>query len=447
MTINIHALRDRRDALVADAQAIIDGKAYGLREKNRVDAMQAEIDRFNAHIRQVERLQSIEDSLTATARTLSVQNGRSVDENCSRVIEARRALRAFAVDGSGKMSEQHLRLMTPQNVAIGTNTAGGYLVPTELQYTLLQKLKAFGGVRKAATVIETAGGNPLRWATMDETGQVGEIVGEGVMASNSDLTFGQVALNAYKFSSKIVPVSFEALQDSGVDVEALMFAALATRIARVQNTFFTTGSGVGQPQGVLTAAALGVTLPAGNTTGVAYDGLIDLYHSLDPAYRFSPGCRFMMNDKTVAALQKLKDGNGRPIYLAAATEGAFTGQTVDELFGIPVVIDQDMPNLGASAKPILFGDFSKYLIRDVMQVEMLRFTDSAYLSKGQIGFLAWARADGRLIDASNESIATSPTPRPDREAVRWPGTKQRTSASQARGTRASASTGSRRRSA
>jgi HK97 family phage major capsid protein len=154
----------------------------------------------------------------------------------------------------------------------------------------------------------------------------------------------------------------------------------------------------------VTAAALGITLPAGNTTAVTYDGLVDLYHSLDPAYRMSPNCAFMMNDASFKIVKKMKDGQGRPIWLPSTESGFKTDAGFDTLLGAKLVINQHMANMAANAKPILFGDFSKYLIRDVMDVIILRFTDSAYAKKAQVGFLAWARADGRLIDASNESI-------------------------------------------
>lgn len=219
------------------------------------------------------------------------------------------------------------------------------------------------------------------------------------------MTFGLATLNAYKFSSKIVPVSFEVLQDAAVDVEAEVTNALATRLARAQNVFFTNGTGVNQPQGVVTAATLGYTMAVGNTTTISYDALVNLYHSVDPAYRASPSCAFMMSDATFKAIKLLKDGSGRPIYLPGGTAGAFEGDAnFDTLLGKRLVINQDMPSPAASAKTILFGDFSKYLIHDVMSVLIFRFGDSAYAAKGQIGFLGFARADRRMIDASNESI-------------------------------------------
>ena len=412
---SLQDLREQRAAKAKEAHNLLDASvtAYTKDVEAKVDGLYAEIDQLDGQITRVERaIAESAKGLEPAARVAADQNGRSVDENAHRIGAARGAFNKMLRYGVDALSPEERGFLCPadaggnaiQNVAVGTNTAGGYLVPTEVQTPVLQKLKAFGGVRSAARSISTTGGNPLAWATMDETAATGEIVAEGVTASASDLTFGQVSIGAYKFSSKIVPVSFEALQDAAVDVESLVIDALATRIARSQNTYFTTGTGSNQPQGVLTAAALGVTLAAGNTTSITYDGLVDLLHSLDPAYRESPSCRFMFNDSTFKAIKKLKDGQNRPLWLPE-TDAAFAGDSgFGSLFGKPIVINQDMPSFAASAKPVLFGDFSKYLIRDVMATQVFRFTDSAYLSKGQIGFLAWARADGKLIDASNESI-------------------------------------------
>lgn len=414
-TKSLQDLREQRAAKAAEAMNLLDASTttYTKEVAAKVDGIYAEIDSLDGQIERVERaVAEAARGFESVARAAADRNGRGVDENAAAINARREAFGRMLRYGASALSPEDraaLLVADPsgnpiRNVAIGTNTAGGYLVPTELQTPLLQKLKAFGGVRAVAASISTAGGNPLQWATMDETSSVGEIVAEGVTAASSDLVFGQTSIGAYKFSSKIVPVSFEALQDSNVDVESLVMDALVTRIARSQNTYFTIGTGMGQPQGVVAAASLGVTLAAGNTTSVTYDSLVDLLHSLDPAYRDGAACRFMMHDSTLKAVKKLKDGQNRPIWLPAGTTSAFDGDGPGSLFGKPIVVNQDMPVMSANAKPVLFGDFSKYLVRDVMATQVFRFTDSAYLSKGQVGFLAWARADGRLIDASNESI-------------------------------------------
>ena len=131
---------------------------------------------------------------------------------------------------------------------------------------------------------------------------------------------------------------------------------------------------------------------------LSYDDLVDLEHSVDPAYRRQPGARFMMADSTLKLLRKIKDGQGRPIFVPGYETGS-PGGAPDTLLGRPFTINQDMPEAVAGNRPLLFGLFSKYLIRDVMDFTLFRFTDSAYTLRGQVGFVGFMRCGGNLIDA------------------------------------------------
>jgi HK97 family phage major capsid protein len=119
-------------------------------------------------------------------------------------------------------------------------------------------------------------------------------------------------------------------------------------------------------------------------------------HSVDPAYRALGNCGFMMHDSSLKIIRKLKDSQGRPVFLPGY-DGL--GKSMpDTLLGYPVVINQDIAVMAANAKSILFGDFSFYKIRDAMDMQMFRFDDSAYIKLGQIGFLAWMRSGGNFVD-------------------------------------------------
>ena len=127
---------------------------------------------------------------------------------------------------------------------------------------------------------------------------------------------------------------------------------------------------------------------------LTYDDLVELEYSLDPAYREGGRCSFMFADATLKAIKKLKDGQGRPLWLP--------GIDVKEpasILGYRYVINQSVPAMAATAKSVLFGDFSKYIIRDAMGITMYRFADSAFAQKGQVGFLAFMRSGGVLTDA------------------------------------------------
>jgi HK97 family phage major capsid protein len=289
--------------------------------------------------------------------------------------------------------------MVRATMSTGTNPEGGYTVATEVATSILDALRQFGGMRAVADVITTTQGGPMNWPTSDGTSEEGEIVDENGTASDLDVAFGVKSLPVFKYSSKVVTVPVELLQDSSVDIEAFVRQRLATRLARIQNRHFTLGTGASQPFGVVPAAAVGVTAAnsTSQVTAVTYDSLVNLQHSIDPAYRELGNCRWMFNDTTLRELRKIKDGQQRPIFVPGYETGAPAGAP-DRLLGSPITINQSVASMAASARSILYGDFSYYKIRDVLDVTLQRYTDSAFARKGQVGFLAWARAGGNLVD-------------------------------------------------
>lgn len=414
---SIQSAREQRAAKAAEIRNLLDPgvTSYTAEVAAQVSAGYEAIDLIDKQIAQIERslVLSDDDRVAAAARIASDRDGRSVDENAHRVVASRAVLAKALARGVTALSPEEAAMVSAMdpanrgriaNIAEGSSATGGVLVPTIVMPYVLERLRAFGGMRAVANVLATSSGAPFSWGTYDDTGSEGELVGENVLASDDDIAWGSTSIGAYKFSSKTIPISMEIMQDSAVNVEAVVLNALATRLARGQNRYFTTGTGVGQPQGVVTAAPVGVQAAAGNTATIAYDHLVDLLESIDAAYQDAPGFAFMMHQQTRRVLRKLKDNNGRPILMPStesAGEEAFkAGWT---LFDKPVVINNHMATPAASAKTIAAGDFKRYMIRDVMDVLILRFTDSAYTKKGQIGFLAWARSDGRMIDAPNAS--------------------------------------------
>jgi HK97 family phage major capsid protein len=281
---------------------------------------------------------------------------------------------------------------------VGTGAGGGFTVPEGFSNELEKALKAFGGMRQAARLFPTPTGNDIPWPIVDDTANVGELLAENVAAAAQDVVFSQIILKAYKYSSKIVLVSMELLQDSFFDIGAMLRDLLAERIGRITNTHFTTGTGSGQPQGVVTGSGLGKTGAAGQTTTIIYDDLVDLEHSIDPLYR--PGSIFMMSDSALKVIKKLKDSTGRMIWQPGADASLQIGQaSFNNIMGYPYVINQDMAVPAISAKSVLFGNFSKYILRDVREFTLLRL-EERYAEFGQVGFLAFTRSDGRFINAN-----------------------------------------------
>lgn len=280
-------------------------------------------------------------------------------------------------------------------LSVGTNTAGGYTVPPGFRDTLIETMKWYGAVREVSTVINSDSGQPLQWPTFNGTAQVGRILAENTQLTQTDPVFGTATLNAYMYSSDLVLVPYQFLQDTGINVEEFLARNLGMRIGRIQNTHFTTGTGTAQPLGIQTNATSGVTLATGNTTTLTYAGLLALVHSVDPAYRLGGNARFMMSDTAVMAAQSILDSQNRPLWQPSIQVGV-----PDTLLGYGIVVNNDMPVPAANAKSVLFGDFQRgYVVRDVVGVQVQRLNER-YADFLQVGWFGYARSDATVQDAA-----------------------------------------------
>jgi HK97 family phage major capsid protein len=268
-----------------------------------------------------------------------------------------------------------------------TGSQGGFAVPGLVTKELISVVKGFKGMRQAAAQVTTARGNDLGYPTSDGTAEVGEQVAQNGTASSLDPTLGTAPVPTYKYSSKTFAVPIELLQDSEVDIVAFILQRAGERIGRIENTKFTVGTGTGEPTGLVTASSVGKTGLTGQTLTVIYDDLVDLADAVDEA-QGSPG--WMMSQVMRKVVRKVKDTAGRPIWTPGFIDGGVP-TTQGQLLGYPVFINNDMPVPAANAKSLAFGNLQKYLVRDVLEMFLFRFDDSAYTKLGQVGFLAWAR--------------------------------------------------------
>lgn len=285
--------------------------------------------------------------------------------------------------------------------AQSTTTTGGYTVADEAMRALEVSMLAFGGMRQVATVIRTATGGALPIPTTNDTAQKGRLLSENTGATETEMTFGQLVLDAYKYSSDYVLASVEFLQDSSINAAEFLGRALGERIARLQNDHFTTGTGSSQPNGIVTAAGNSSVTFSGTAT-VSYDNIVDLIHSVDPSYRVNG--RFMFHDGALKMLKKVKvlqysgDTTGVPLWQPSLVAGQ-----PDLIHGFPYIVNQSMTTPATGVKSILFGDFSKYIIRDVRDVTLVRL-DERFAEQHSVAFLAFARSDGDLLDAGTDPV-------------------------------------------
>ncbi len=327
------------------------------------------------------------------------------------------AVRAFLQGGLANLSQDDLAAMRSRQAggdehaawnilragpqaAMSTTTPaeGGYTVAPEFTSSLEIAQRAYGAMLGEGTIVRTRSGAQMNAPTADPTSETGEIIGQNTGATGLDTAFGNTTIDVYRYSSKKIALPWELIQDSMFDIEAYIQDLLAMRMGRIRGAHTTTGTGTGQPKGIVTAANTGKTGATGQTTSIVYDDLVDLEHSVDPAYRGLPSVGFMMHDTSLAKIRKLKDSNGRPIFVPGYEQGN-PGGAPDRLLNRRIVINQDMPVMAANAKSILFGAFAKYWHRQVMDFTLFRFTDSAFTLNGQVGFCAFQRAGGNLVDA------------------------------------------------
>lgn len=381
-------------------------------ESAQWDAMDKDLTELTTGIAREKRAAELERLMSEPARPgftghrTPTPDAAQAEQRCAYKEAFNALIRSTEPGMSGLTPEQRQALLTgavqltPEMRAqsVGTTTAGGFLVAQDFSDQLERALKFYSSmIGVSDTSLRTATGADLPWPTVNDTTVVGAILAENAsIGSAVDVTFGSLTFKAYMYTSNPVLVSYQLMQDSTFDMDALLADLLAERIGRILNTHFTTGTGTAQPRGVVTGATLGKTGLTGQTVSVIYDDLVDLVYSVDRAYR--PQGQFMMNDLSIAVVRKLKDSQNRPIWEPSTQAGE-----PDRLMGYRVVPNNDVAVMAANAKSILFGDFSKYKVRTVREMSLLRLVER-YADFLQVGFIMFGRWDGNLVNAGTNPV-------------------------------------------
>lgn len=269
--------------------------------------------------------------------------------------------------------------------------AGANTVPTSFYGQLVEHMIENSAIRQTnVTVLTTDSGEDLQ-VPKTTTHPTAGIIAEAGSITESDAVFGQVTLGAFKYAFS-TQVSTELETDTGVNLAEYLARIGGEALGNGSGAHFVTGTGSSQPNGVVTASTLGVTGGAGVTGAFTADNLIDLYYSVISPYRKRG--TWLMGDASLKAARKLKDTTNQ--YLWAP--GLVAGEP-DTLLGRPVVNDTNVADPALSAKSVVFGDMSKYFIRDVKGVRVERSVDFAF----QNDLVTWRfilRTDGDLIDTT-----------------------------------------------
>lgn len=415
MSNRIKELREKQATIVTEARERLDqisattDEARAKELETQHDAAMAEHDRLEKLIEREEKVTALEkrgEEERAKKRPISGGEGEGRGQDEGAALEYRHVFHKFIScggDPSELSSEERAVLKAGvqakaefRTQVTGTTTAGGYTVPTELANEIIKSMKAWGPMydEDICTAMTTASGNPIKIPTVDDTAVTAAKHTEGAAVADTgdkDVTFGQKSLDAYVYDTEFVRFSMELAQDSVFNMETLLGGLLGERLGRIANSELTVGAGSTTPNGIVTASTLGVTSVA--TAAITYDEIIDLVHSVDPAYRTSPKVRFMFNDSTLSALRKLKDSENRYIWTAGDVQNGIPGT----ILGYRYSINQAMASLAAAKKVMLFGDFGKYFVRKVGSPVIGVLRERFWPDLGIAGLI---RFDGELGDTA-----------------------------------------------
>jgi HK97 family phage major capsid protein len=407
---NTQQLREQRANAWEQMKEVMDnatgeGGTMTAEESAKYDRIEAEYDRLDSDIERAERHEKRAEQNSRVDRRGVVPADEDAPRDDDRSTEEvyAEAFQTFVRNGMAELDNDQRailrsRAMDPKEIraaqGVGTSSAGGYLVPEGFRQSIVERQKAYGAVQEVATVIQTSTGAALPWPTNDDTANVGALLAENTQATEQDLTLGTAQLGAYKYTSKIVRVSLEFMQDvDWLNVEQFIGRKFAERLGRIHNQHWTTGTGTAQPQGIVTGATSGVT--AAGAAAITADELIDLQHSVDPAYR-NERSRFMLSDTALKLVRKLK-ASGTGEYLFQTSTSA---DMPSLLAGSPFVINNDMAAPATGVKSVLYGDFEAgYVVRLVRAFDLIRLNER-YADYGQVGFIGFDRADGLVQDAN-----------------------------------------------
>jgi len=339
--------------------------------------------------------------------------------------EHREAFQAYLRTGASEMrSDQRALLFERRDMGTGGQGAfpgatAGFFVPVGFVHQIEEQLKYYGPMLDGGVgmprILDTDTGQNLPYPCADDTAQAGEMIAENAPVTTADANMQMVMLTAWKFSTKLVKVSLELMQDSAFDIEAFLIDEFSRRLGRIVNTKCTIGVGTTEPTGIITAVLAGGNLVTavgsyandgvGLANTIGSDDLVSLEHAVDPIYR--PAGRYMMNDSVLKKLKQVKDKFGRPLLWQ---EGTKEGEPAT-VNGYQYLINNDMDQLQTVAtsptvtrRSMLFGDLSKFCIRRVKQLSVLRLSER-FADYGQVAFIGFGRYDSASLDVGHRALA------------------------------------------
>ena len=387
--MTISELRDKRANLWKSMTAFLDTRTgsdgvLSAEDDASYAKMEKDFDALTNEIKRMERKEALEAEMNKPVGTPITEKPMKTSDDEEKTG---RASKVYNKSFWNAMRQKNIRPEIANALQEGTDSEGGYLVPDEFEHTLIEALESENIFRTLAHVIQTASGD-RKIPVVASKGTASWVDEEGAITESDD-AFSQVSIGAYKLGT-LIKVSNELLNDSVFNLEQYISKEFARRIGNKEEDAFFNGDGSGKPVGIFNGtggAQVGVT--AASASAITADEVIDLFYSLGAPYR--KNAVWVVNDATVKAIRKLKDGNGNYLWQPALTSG-----TPDTLLGRPVKTSSYVPTIASGAKVIAFGDFSYYWIAD-RQGRIFKKLSELYAATDQTGFVATQRVDGKLI--------------------------------------------------
>ncbi len=440
--MNSKALREKREELIGEMRLLSERlttekrQSFTPEEREQFDNLDRQQEDMLAQAESLERVERVEGlSRSQSQAAVRAESLAGVSERAGRSYteERNKAYAGWFYHGSKRQKPEYWRAAERQDIDVTSPTmrfdwlpwnreqrsgqvsspgsAGGYLVAvdTSLMSEVDVALKRYGNIFEVATVVDTPTGAPLPWPTIDDTSNLAEITAENGTVGQTDMSFAQKQLSAYKYDSGFIKVSWELMNDSIIDLASFVGRMSGIRLGRKLNKDFVSGTaGVNNPTPLTLSATDSGVSPA-SATVLTYSELLGWFHSIDPAYRDEPGCAWMFADSFLQMLRGIVDVNGRPL-LNSSLEGISGGIPAmrQTLFEKPYYVNQAVASPASSAKAGFFGDLSKIIIRRVSGGEeggynLVRLNEK-FADTGQIAFLTWGRFDSLLSDAGTHPV-------------------------------------------
>lgn len=309
-------------------------------------------------------------------------------------------------DDDSMIDAEYKRLgITRANVQSTTDGKGGYTIATGFQRELEKAMLAYGGMLQVSRIWKTDKGNTYEWPLADDTGNRAYLLAEAANAETSaeDVDFTQQLFEAYKITSGMLRLNSEVIEDSEFDFVQVISDFLSERMGRGINYYATVGTGSSQPRGITIGAAHGNN--SADDAALAASDFLALEHEVDPAYRV--GARWMFHDTVLKEIKRLSltATTLNPLWLPSFRDGE-----PGAILGYPFTINQDMAQFlsgstsaNDSKKIALFGQFKKYIIRQVNNMRLVRLNER-FGDTDQIALVAFWRIDSDLLEAGTHPV-------------------------------------------